>query len=629
MSSVLSTSTSALLAFQRAMATISHNVANVGTDGYSRQRVHLGTREPQAFGSGFIGRGVQQDTVRRMVDDFNFSRMVDSRAEMGRLQQINLLAGRLDRSFTDSASSLARPWSNFFDSMHAVSTDPSSTAAREAMLASAETVAARLRSLQGQLQSYDREVNLRISAGVDKANGLTRELAKLNEEIGRQTGAAGGQPPNDLLDQRDRLVQELAGLLGVTTALQDDGSLNVYTQSGQALVVGTTALRLGTTPDPYRGDRLNIGLELGGTRVPLPSSAIGGELGGLLEVRENVIDATSVALGKIAASLAFNVNRVNGEGIDLYGNPGAAIFNQPALNALPANTNSGTATLDASITDIAAFTGRDVVLQFDGANWSATDRRTGAAVPLTGSGTAGDPLVVDGVSVVVAGTPDANDRFMLQPAAGAAGRIRMVMDDPRGIAAAGPLQLSADIGNLGNAVPRLSIVDRNAAGFNSPVEIEFIDANTYTVNGGPPIAWAPGDTISVNGWEMTLDGEPMAGDVFRVGPTPPGSSDNANMLVMAALDDARLLAGGNGSMNEVLRDMTVSVGFAARHSGDALQAQQAIDQQLLQNRESVSGVNLDEEAANLLRFQQAYQAAAQMITVADTMFQSLLAATRR
>jgi flagellar hook-associated protein 1 len=204
-----------------------------------------------------------------------------------------------------------------------------------------------------------------------------------------------------------------------------------------------------------------------------------------------------------------------------------------------------------------------------------------------------------------------------------------VMTDPRGLAAAGPLQLSTDLANLGNVTPSMAIIDRTAAGFSDPVDIEFIDANSYTINGGPPIAWAPGDTIAVNGWELTLNGEPVAGDVFRVRPTPPGSSDNANMRVMAGLDDAKLLTNGTGSLNEALRDMTVAIGFAARNSGDALAAQTAIDNQLVQNRESVSGVNLDEEAANLLRFQQAYQAAAQMITVADTMFQSLLQATRR
>ncbi len=629
MSSVLSTSTTALLAFQRALSTISHNVANVGTEGYSRQQVELATRAPQAFGNGFIGRGVQQISVQRLVDDFNYNRLVDSQAEVGRLQQLNLLSDRLDRAFTDAGTNLAQPWSQFFDSMQAVSSNPSSSAAREAMLASATSVAGRMRSLELQLQSYDREVNLRLTAGVDNVNRLTSELAKLNEEIGRQLGLSGGQPPNDLLDQRDRLVKDLSGLIGVTTTKQDDGSLNVYTQGGQALVVGTRTLTLAAGRDTFRQDRLNLSLQLGNANVPLASSALGGELGGLLEFRETVIDPTSVSLGSLAATLAYSVNQTNAQGIDLYGNPGEPIFSQPSLNTLPSDLNTGNATLTASITDLPAFDGRDVIISYDGANYSATDRRSGAAVPISGTGTFADPLQVGGVTVVVGGTPNANDRFLLQPAAGAGARLQVVMTDPRGIAAAGPLTTSTDLGNLGDARPSLTVTDRNAIGFTDPVDIEFIDATTYTINGGPPIAYAPGDTIAGNGWTLTLEGDVLAGDTFRVRPTPPGSSDNANMLVMANLDDAKLLFSGTGSLNETLRQMTVQIGAAARNSSDSLEAQTAIHTQLVANRESVSGVNLDEEAANLLRFQQAYQATAQLITVADTMFQSLLQATGR
>jgi len=626
---ILSTSSTALLAFQRALSTISHNVANANTEGYSRQTVELSTRQPQPFGNGFIGRGVQQDTVERLTDSFNFERMIDSRAEVGRLEQLNLLADRLDRGFTDAGSSLNLPWSQLFDSMQAVSTDPSSTAAREAMLASARNVAGRMRSLETQLQSYDREVSQRLTAGVERVNQLTSELGALNKEIGRVTGLSGGQPANDLFDQRDRLVLELSGLIGVNTALQDDGSLNVYTQGGQALLIGTTPLQLSASRDSFRQDRVNIGLQAGNTTVPLPPSAFAGELGGLMEFRDTVLDPASVSLGSMATTLAYTVNAVNAQGVDLYGNPGAPIFNQPTMTTLPSSSNTGGATISASIASLAAFDGRDVLIEYDGVGYTASDRRTGAALPIGGTGVPGDPLTVNGVAVVVSGAPAAGDRFLLQPASGAAGRIDVVMTDPRGIAAAAPLGTRADVGNLGTAQPRLTVTDRNAPGFTNPVDIQFLDSTTYTVNGGPPIAYAPGDTIAGNGWEITLEGDILAGDRFQVRATTPGSSDNGNMLVMASLDDTKLLFGGTGSLNESLRQMTTQVGAAARNSTDALAAQKSIDQQLIANRESVSGVNLDEEAANLLRFQQAYQASAQLMTVADTLFQSLLQATRR
>src|SRR5690606_27402528 len=182
---------------------------------------------------------------------------------------------------------------------------------------------------------------------------------------------------------------------------------------------------------------------------------------------------------------------------------------------------------------------------------------------------------------------------------------------------------------IGDSIARLSVVDRNDPALNTPVDIVFIDANTYTLNGGPPVAWAPGDLITANGWSLRLEPPPSAGDSFSVAPTGANSSDNANALVLAQLDDALRLNGGIGTLNETLRGMVSSIGGAARGAEFSFQGQQAIQNQLVQARESVSGVNLDEEAANLLRFQQAYQAAAQLINTADTVFQSLISAVSR
>jgi flagellar hook-associated protein 1 FlgK len=231
--------------------------------------------------------------------------------------------------------------------------------------------------------------------------------------------------------------------------------------------------------------------------------------------------------------------------------------------------------------------------------------------------------------MVLSGAPNAGDSFLVQPTAGAAGRLERVLDDPRGVAAASPVVAAADIGNLGDAVPQLEVVDRNDPSLGLPVDIVFIDAGNYSVNAGPPIAWSPGDVISVNGWALTLAPPPAAGDSFSVRATGANSSDNSNALRLAQLDDSLDLRGGIGNLNGELRAMVTRVGAGAQSAEFSLQAQQAIDAQLTQERASTSGVNLDEEASNMLRFQQAYQAAAQLISTADTIFQSLLAAVRR
>ncbi|MBD8524754.1 flagellar hook-associated protein FlgK [Pseudomarimonas arenosa] len=628
--SILSNSTSALLSFQRALQTISHNVANANTPGFSRQRVELSNRAGAPSGNGFAGAGVQVDTIRRLQDSFAVGRLLVSGAELGRLADLSLLSNRVDAAFTDPGTSITASWSRFFDSAQAISVDPSSTSAREAYLASAETLAARFRYLDGQLDSLEIETNQRIQTAAEDVTRLAAEVGRLNQEIVRNQAAAGGQPPNDLLDQRDLTISRLNELIGVTTVAQDDGSLNVFTSGGQALVVGNRSLTLTTVQDPFQPQRVNVALQfVGGTSV-LPDSALGGRLGGLTDFRRDVLDPTNRSLGQLATTVAFLVNEANAQGVDLYGNPGNPIFNQPAISPLAGLNNTGTATLSASIANIGGIAENDIELNFDGVSWTARDPATSQPLPISGTGTALDPFIVNGVALVLGGgAANAGDSFLVRPTAGAAGLLTVAMTDPRQVAAAAPVQVSANVANIGNSVPQLSVVDRNDPGLGLPIDIVFVDPNNYTVNGGPPIPWVPGDVIAVNGWELRLDPPPETGDTFSVRATQANSGDNTNARALAQVDDALRLFGGTGSLNTTLREMVSAVGASAQSAQFSLDAQSAINDQLVQDRESVSGVNLDEEASNMLKFQQAYQAAAKMIGTADTVFQSLLAAVQR
>lgn len=626
---ILSSGTSALMAFQRALNTIGHNVANAGTAGYSRQRVDLLARPGQSHGYGFIGAGVQVGSVTRMADNFNFMRVLDSSSEYSRLDALASMSARMDDTLSDTATGPQAAWSTFFDSMQGIVSQPASTASRQEMLSSANALAARLRSLDAQFDTMGNEVEGKLRAGVNEVNRLTTQISQLNNEILRQRGAAGGQTPNDLLDQRDRLVEELSGHLGVTSALQDDGTMNVYAGSGQALVVGAQSMKLTTVPDPFRPERSEIALQTPGGSVRLGNN-LGGELGGLLEFRTQVLDAGAAQLGRAAATLVFQTNAQHRQGVDLYGNPGGDIYQPITATGRPAANNTGSGAISGTLADPSAFTGRDVTLSFDGANWSAMDTATGEAVPVTGTGAPGNPLMVGGMAVSVSGAPAAGDRFLMQPAANAAGQMRVAITDPSQIAAAGPLTASGGLTNLGNAtIGGMQIANPNAPGFGTPAAIVFTDANNYTIDGNGPFPYDASTGISGPGWTLTLDGTPAAGDTFNVGPTPPGSSDNANMRLLGAIDDLPLLDGGNVSMNAALGQATVGIASQARQSGLARDAQGAITQGALSARDAVSGVNLDEEAANMLRYQQAYQAAAQVISTADQMFQSLMAAVRR
>jgi len=627
MSGMLSSGTSALLAFQRALGTVSHNVANASTPGYSRQRVDLASRPGQPEGAHWVGQGVSAASLQRLADGLVFARQVDSSGELGRLGQLASLSGRVDALVSDPATGMTAQWSAFFNAADALAADPGSSVARNQLLASGEQLAGRWRSLDGQLSALEQESGQRLQGIVSDANQLSLEIADLNRAI----HAGGDRVAPDLLDARALRIERLAGLVGATAVEQDGGMLNVFTAGGQPLVLGAQALQLSTVVDPLRPDRQLLAVESPGGTVRLPSSSVSGALGGVLEFRERVLDPARAELGRMATVFATSFNAAQRAGVDYNGAPGADFFalSPPRVDAHTGN--AGSASISPRIDDASALKGHDLVLRFDG-TWSATRADTGEAVPMTGSGTAADPFRVAGMAFEVGGTPATGDRFALRPSADAAASLRVALTDGAQIAAASPLQAGADAGNLGNARAASAQVTNAAAfaGFTGAT-IEFIDANQYTIDGNGPYAYTPGSPIAdaAGGWSLTLEGAPAAGDSFSLARTPPRSTDNGNARVLGGLDQQGILDGGKLSLTAGLTQLTARVGTDARHANLSHEAQTAIHAQVTAERESVSGVNLDEEAADLMRYQQAYQAAAQIIATADTMFQTLLSAVRR
>lgn len=627
MSNLLATGSSALLAFQRALSTVSHNVANINTPGYSRQRAEFEARAGTYNGYGYQGNGVQVVDIRRMADSLATSRLLDAGGELSRLQQLSVLSSRMDTLFSEAATGISAPWSGFFDSVSALSSNAASSAERENLLAQAKALVTRFNQIDKHLDGLNDEVNKGLIAGVDEVNRLANEIAQLNAKIGSNANAASG----DLLDRRDQLIGQLVSYTGGTAVTQDGGQINVFTAGGQPLVVGATASKLVTAPDPYRPERLQVALETNGQRTTLGQNGLGGQMGGLIEFRNTVLDPAVAELGRIAVSLAETFNAGHAGGMDLYGQLGGDFFSIPSPKISAHSGNSGDAVLQPALGDLSALNGQNVLLRFDGSNWLATHPDTGAAIPISGSGTAADPLVVNGVELILAsGTPATNDRFLLQPTAGAAGAIGVAITDPSRIAAATPIRGAADLANIGTGkLSGLKVTDAGHADLLTPVAIEFIDANQYTIDGAGPFAYSAGQTINHNGWSLVLDGAPAAGDTFNVSANGANSSDNGNANLLANLDDARVLNGGTTTLNGAVSGLTTSVGSAARQADYSAEAQLVIYNQAQAARDSISGVNLDEEAADLMRLQQAYQAAAQIISTADTIFQSLLSAVRR
>lgn len=625
MSDLLAIGVSGLLAYRKALETTGHNVANVDTPGYSRQRVDLVARPGTPQGDGLIGGGVLSDTVQRLADALVAERLQGDTSAFARADTYAVLAARVDGWLSDVDSGLSRPLQGFYDALGQLAANPGSTATRQLLLGSGSALGERFADLQAQFDGLEQELNLRLAQTADEITRYAQGVADINQQIALARGQSGGQPPNDLLDQRDRLVQDIARRIGITTTESADG-LNIYTGSGQALVLGAQATPLTLGDDAFRSGRQRL---LYGGGQDITAQTRGGVIGGLLDFRREVLEPARSELGRLAAGVVDAMNRQHAAGMDLRGQMGGDFFVDVAGSVHAALANSGSAALEVQLSDAAALSGDELLLSYSGAGWQLTRSRDGSAVSFSGSGTTAEPLRAEGLSIVVArGAPGAGDRYLIQPTATAARQLRVAITDPAHIAAALPLRVGAALGNRGSGVVQeLSVIDAGNASLRSAVRIEFIDANTYSVNGSGSFAWSAGSPIDVNGWSLRLVGVPAAGDRFEVTGNVAGSNDNGNARQLAALANRGLLNGGRDSVNAAQAALLGRVGAQAQQAGLQRGALETVRQQTLAEQQSRSGVNLDEEAAALVRFQQAYQAAARVIATANDVFQSLLDAT--
>ncbi|MGH8265592.1 MAG: flagellar hook-associated protein FlgK [Steroidobacterales bacterium] len=630
MPDILRTGLSGLIAFQRALATTGHNVANVATDGYSRQVTDFAARPPQGFGSGFVGAGVDVQSVRRVFDQYSVQNLRTATSNLGLSDTVANLAGQIDDIIGDPTTGIASGLQGFFNAWQDVANDPSSSSARQVLVSQGKALANRFSDASSRLDNIATNVNARIRADVNQINSLATQLAKLNADIVSAQGQFSGQPPNDLLDKRDTLITQLAQFTNVSTTADADGAVNVFIGNGQPLVLRNLAQTLTAAPastDPSKLD-ISIGSVFGATNIT--NALSGGELGGLNRVRDQLIDPARNQLGLIAIGLAQTVNAQQASGLDIQGQLGSAFFSVAGPQAFPRNGNAGTASVTASISGLAALTGDEYDLRYNGATYSLTRVSDGSSVTMTGAGTIANPFVAEGVSFVVAGAAAAGDQFRIQPTRAGASSIAAVLTDPRDIAAAGPIRTSAALANTGSAsISQGDVLDATHANLLNTVNIQFLSATTYSVNGGPAIAYTSGANIDVNGWRVQITGAPATGDAFTVQANTGGVGDNRNALLAAGLQSRNVLAGGTASLGGAFSVLVGAVGTEAQQAGVTRDAQSAIASQAKEAVSAASGVNLDEEAADLVRWQHAYQAAAQTIAVASTIFDTLIAAVRR
>lgn len=628
MPGILNTSLTGMLAFQRALDVTSHNIANANTPGYSRQVAHFTARPGAGSGVGYIGAGTQISSIERMYDAMQTEQLRTTTTGYARFNTLNNLSSRIDVLLADPDTGLNSGLQSFFNSVQDLANDPSSIPTRQAVIGEAQGLASRFQSLDERLDALEAEVNDRIELSVADINRLASSIADVNEKISLANGT--GNSPNDLLDQRDSLVLQLSAQVSVSTALQDDGTMSVFIGSGQSLVLGGDARQLGIGGTEFDMTRMTVTYQSAAGSTPLDTSSTGGNLGGLLDYRSRILDPARQSIGQTAIAFANSINEQHAAGMDLRGNLGGDLFSVGDPGVLPSSINSGSGTATASVTDLGALTGVDYVLEFDGSAYSLRRTDDNSVVTMTGTGTPADPLVGDGLSIVVGGSPAAGDRQLIRSAHDAAGSIRSIITDPQAIAMAAPTRVSASLSNAGNAeIVGVDVYDATNTALLSTSNIVFTSSTTYSWNGVPGFTYTPGDPLFLNGTRILLSGTPAVGDQFTVEGNYGASGDNANGLSIAGIQSVGILDGGSISINENYGRLVSGVGATTHQIKSNLEAQGVV----LKNAEdavlSTSAVNLDEEAANLIKFQQAYQAVAQVVSVASTLFDSLLNATRR
>jgi len=651
-------------AAQGQLITTSHNISNVHTPGYHRQQVIQSAMTPFFSGAGFFGTGTKMTSVVRAYDQFLENQMLSTDTRRAQYAAYALQIRQIDNMLADPAAGLSPAMDAFFAGMREVAADPTSLATRQSLLSAAQALIGRFNMLDARLTDIREGVEYDIRATVDQINTLANGIAELNQQIVIAQATGSNKPANDLLDQRWQLVHELNKLIQVTTKEQDDGTLSVFIGSGQSLVLSNTATKLGTVQDKNDPQRYQVAIiPRNGGPILIPERLInGGQLAGLLEFRRESLDTTQNRIGMIAVSIASAFNNQQKLGVDLGGALGLDFFKLPAPHIMPSDAAvvGFDFDTDPALDDIAKLgllTDADYELKFDGTDYVITNLSTKASRVLTAPIDSFEGLTID----LSASSLTSGEKALIHPTRYMARDIALAISDPRQIAAGCPVISDVPVtnygtgkvsdivisnvggvpGTLGNELSTLDMrLTYNAATMMldnpaSTFSIYSLDLSPASFN---PSTDATGKTFIAIGpdgtrFTFTLSGTPSDGDTFNLRPTEAGIADNRNANLLSALQTAKLLF-NNGvnaptaTMDSAYSQLVNKVGNKTHEVQVNELAQTTLYEQAREARDALSAVNLDEEAANLVRYQQAYQASGRVMSIAQRLFDEIISIVR-
>ena len=625
MTDLLSIAASGVRGYRAALDAVVENIASASNPGYARREVALAGVVPGTAGPfvrpGVDGLGVDVTALRRAHDAFLSADARAAESADGRLTAQTSWLTETETVLSAGGSDVGQGVTDFYNAAKGVAAEPSSTVTRNQFLAAADTLAARFRDTAHGLAQSAAATTRDAQATVATVNGLTRQVADLNGRLRRTEGGTAASA--SLMDERDRLLTLVSRQVAVDVREGERGvvTLRLGDANGAVLVTGATATRLSAN-----ATSTGTQLTLGKPPADVTAQASGGALGGTLAGARQIAD-TATALDALAADFATNVNAAHATGVDLAGTAGTPLFATTHIAVAPSPANNGAAAIETDLADGATPSAAGYTLRYDGsvAQWTLA-RTDGTGTPVVGAG----PLAMDGLTVTLSGAPQTGDQFQLSTGTGAAG-LSLRIHDPALVAAADPFIAGPALANRGSG--QILLTPNTAAAAFAPAttwRVHMVDAANFEVLDPatvPPTVllaaqpYVPGAVVAGAGFDFTLSGAPVAGDTFDIAPS---TNASGNAAALDRLVATRAAGTGGGTVEDRWDRTTSAVAGALSDAKTASTTATATLNQANAARDSASGVTLDREAADLIRFSQAYQASAKVIQAARDLFDTLL-----
>lgn len=717
MGNVFDIGKSALRTANYNISTVSHNVANATTEGYNRQKVIQANVGGQRYGYGFIGSGVKVTDVRRLYDEIVGKQYRDTQSEASELGTYYAQIQKINNKLADKTAGLSPALQDFFSAVQEIASTPTSAATREAMLSEAQILVGRVNNLSDQLNEQRALVNAEMVNSVSLINSYATEIAHLNEQISRAQITDQDPAPNDLLDQRDLLIQKLSEEIGVRV-VENERNLDVYVGNGQPIVLTNQALPMYAEQSTKDPDRIEIGYyDINHLKIEISDRLLtGGNLKGYMEYRDNELDPILNDLGLLALNISYDFNEQHRLGQDLNGDMGENFFSFATHSSIANRSSTGSVAADVQF-GINPATGVDYVKELTSSNYRIDYDGTAYKITRQSDGTVWDgldlsdpvnkPVIIDGLKFS-ATKLQPGDALILKPMNDVGESLKLLITDTNKIAAASPVRTAFDGTNRGtgeitlgnvNGTPLLGqdvkaltgqpfgfpdaanpytltydktknafvttqdilystqestttspVLTRTANGFYSDQPVTVTDGgNTKTYQPGEDIPYKVGNSYDINGqitytlagkgadvpyiegaiydfgnFNFIITGEPESGDKFSIEQNTNGTGDNRNMLLLAALQSSNTMLGGTTSYQGSYSQLVNRVGTKTQELQVLSTSKDTLLNEIYEEIQSQSGVNLDDEAVDLMRHQQVYQAAAQVLQTANSMFDSVL-----